>query len=168
VVLVDRRVVIFEEVASGLRNNGAEAKFHEVDVRDFTEVQRVVTETVESYGHLDLIFNNAGITVSAPFEEVGVDDFNYVSDVNTRGITNSIQAAYPVMKTQVFGHIVNTASIACLIATGEGFAAYATSKYTIVGLSINLRIEALTQCIRVLPWWHKHSYPKERRQIWQR
>jgi NAD(P)-dependent dehydrogenase (short-subunit alcohol dehydrogenase family) len=53
-----------------------------------------------------------------------------------------VQAAYPVMKIQVFGHIVNTASIAGLMATVEGSAAYATSKYAIVGLSINLRIEA--------------------------
>jgi NAD(P)-dependent dehydrogenase (short-subunit alcohol dehydrogenase family) len=59
VVLVDRQTVLAEEVASGLRFNGTEANVYEVDVRDFAEIQRVVTETVESYGHLDLIFNNA-------------------------------------------------------------------------------------------------------------
>jgi glucose 1-dehydrogenase len=41
---------------------------HEVDVRDFAEVQRVVNETVETYGHLDFIFNNAGISVGVPLE----------------------------------------------------------------------------------------------------
>jgi short-subunit dehydrogenase len=46
------------------------------------------------------------------------------------------------MKTQGVGHIVNTASTAGLMATGEGFAVYGTSKYAIVGLSINLRIDA--------------------------
>jgi NAD(P)-dependent dehydrogenase (short-subunit alcohol dehydrogenase family) len=118
-------------------------------VRDFTEVQRVVNETVESYFHLDLIFNNAGLSVSAPLEEIGVDDFNYVLDVNIRGVTNGVQAAYPVMKRQGFGHIVNTASIAGLMATGEGFAAYATSKYAVVGLSVNLRIEAARHGVNV-------------------
>jgi NAD(P)-dependent dehydrogenase (short-subunit alcohol dehydrogenase family) len=149
VVLVDRQAVLAEEVAGGLRKNGTEAKVYEIDVRDFTEVQRVVTETVESYGHLDLIFNNAGITVGLPLEEIGVDDFNYVLDVNIRGVTNGVQAAYPIMKTQGFGHIVNTASIAGLMVMGEGCAAYATSKYAVVGLSVNLRIEAARHGVNV-------------------
>jgi NAD(P)-dependent dehydrogenase (short-subunit alcohol dehydrogenase family) len=149
VVLVDRQAVLAEEVAGGLRNNGTEAKVYEVDVRDFAEVRRVVNETVESYGHLDLIFNNAGLSVGAPLEEIGVDDFNYVLDVNIRGVTNGVQAAYPVMKKQGFGRIVNTASIAGLMALGEGLAAYGTSKYAIVGLSVNLRIEAARHGVNV-------------------
>ena len=149
VVLVDRQVVLAEEVAGGSRKNGTEAKVYEVDVRDFTEVQRVVNETVESYGHLDLIFNNAGLSVGAPLEEIGVDGFNYVLDVNIRGVTNGVQAAYPIMKRQGFGHIVNTASIAGLMATGEGFVANGTSKYAIVGLSVNLRIEAARHGVNV-------------------
>jgi NAD(P)-dependent dehydrogenase (short-subunit alcohol dehydrogenase family) len=149
VVLVDRQIVLAEEVAGGLRNNGTEAKVYEVDVRDFAEVQRVVNETVESYGHLDFIFNNAGLSVGAPIEEIGVDDFNYVLDVNIRGVTNGVLAAYPIMKRQGFGHIVNTSSIAGLMATGEGFAAYGTSKYAVVGLSVNLRIEAARHGVQV-------------------
>jgi NAD(P)-dependent dehydrogenase (short-subunit alcohol dehydrogenase family) len=151
VVLVDRQAILAEEVADGLRNsiNGTEAKVYEVDVRDFTEMQRVVNETVESYGHLDLIFNNAGISVLATLDEIGVDDFNYVLDVNIRGVTNGVQAAYPVMKRQGFGHIVNTASLAGLLPCGEGINAYSTSKYAVVGLSVNLRIEAARHGVHV-------------------
>jgi NAD(P)-dependent dehydrogenase (short-subunit alcohol dehydrogenase family) len=151
VVLVDRQADLAEEVADGLRKSvsGTETIVYAVDVRDFTEMQRVVNETVESYGHLDLIFNNAGVTVCAPLDEIGVDDFNYVLDVNIRGVTNGVQAAYPVMKRQGFGHIVNTASMAGLLPCGEGIAAYSTSKYAVVGISVNLRIEAARHGVRV-------------------
>ncbi len=149
-VLVDRQTVLAEaeEGAGRLCNNGTEAKVYGVAARDFTEVQRV-NKTVESYGYLDLIFNNAGLSVGAPLEEIGVDDFNYVLDVNIRGVTNGVQAAYPVMKKQGFGRIVNTASIAGLMALGEGLAAYGTSKCAIVGLSVNLRIEAARHGVNV-------------------
>jgi NAD(P)-dependent dehydrogenase (short-subunit alcohol dehydrogenase family) len=67
-----------------------------------------------------LIFNNAGISVGALLEEIRLDDVNYVLDV---------QAMCPVMKRRGFGHIANvTASIADLMATGEGFARYGTSR----------------------------------------
>jgi NADP-dependent 3-hydroxy acid dehydrogenase YdfG len=69
-VLVDRHSILAKESSGGLRSNGTEVN----RLRDFTEVQRVVTETVGSYGHLDLIFNNAGLSVGDPLEEVGVHD----------------------------------------------------------------------------------------------
>jgi NAD(P)-dependent dehydrogenase (short-subunit alcohol dehydrogenase family) len=56
-------------------------------------------------------------------EDIGVDDFNYVFNINIRGGTNGVQATYPIMKTQGFGRIVNTAPITASMATGEGFAA---------------------------------------------
>jgi NADP-dependent 3-hydroxy acid dehydrogenase YdfG len=63
---VDRQTV--------LAKDGTDFKIYKVDVRDFTDVQRVVTETVGSYGHLDLISNNAGLWVGDLLEERGVDD----------------------------------------------------------------------------------------------
>jgi NAD(P)-dependent dehydrogenase (short-subunit alcohol dehydrogenase family) len=64
-------------------------------------------------------------------------------------VSNDAQAAYPVMKRQGFGHIVSTASMAGLMATGEEFAAYGTSKYAVVALSVNLGIEAARHGVNV-------------------
>jgi hypothetical protein len=52
---VDGQTLLAEEVAGGLRSNGTKRKFHEVNVRDFAEVQRAANETVETYGHLVLV-----------------------------------------------------------------------------------------------------------------
>jgi NAD(P)-dependent dehydrogenase (short-subunit alcohol dehydrogenase family) len=143
-VIVDRQVDLAEEVATELRSKKGtlETKVYEIDVRDFEAMQKVVMETKEAYNRLDYMFNNAGITVTGSIEQIGVDDLNYVLDVNIRGVTNGVQAAYPLMKEQGFGHIVNTSSMAGLIPSGEGYSAYGTSKYAVIGLSLNLRIEA--------------------------
>jgi len=152
VVLVDRQAELLEEVAALIKENTAsmiETKTYEVDVRDFEDVQRVVTETVDTFGRLDYCFNNAGTLVGGSLEQIGIEDFNYVLDVNVRGASNGCLAAYPVFKVQGFGHLVNTASMAGLLPVGEGFVAYSTSKYAVVGLSLNLRIEGACHGVKV-------------------
>ncbi len=71
-----------------------------------------------------------------------------VLDVNLRGVINGVQAAYGVMTTQGFGHIVNTASYAGM-ASCPGVVSYATTKHAVLGLSISLRGEARSRGIRV-------------------
>jgi NAD(P)-dependent dehydrogenase (short-subunit alcohol dehydrogenase family) len=149
VVLVDRQSTVAEEVATKLRSAGVKAKAYEVDVRDAEKMEQVVKDTVEEYGRLDYIFNNAGTTVGGPLERVSVEDFYYVLDVNVRGVVNGVLAAYPIMKEQGFGHIVNTASLAGLLPNPEGFTPYATSKHAIVGLSTTLRVEAARHGVNV-------------------
>lgn len=147
---------------------GIKAKAYEVDVRDAKKMEEVVKATVEEYGRLDYIFNDAGTVVGGPLEKFSVEDFYYVLDVNTRGVVNGVLAAYPIMKEQGFGHIVNTASVAGLLPNLEGCTPYATSKHAIVGLSTTLRVEAARQreCIGGLPWCHQHSTAQVRK-IWQ-
>lgn len=151
VVLVDRQVDKANSVAKEIstKNSSIATKVHEVDVRDFGRVQAVVTETKQQFGRLDYIFNNAATTASGSLEQIGVEDFNYVLDVNLRGVANGVHAAYPVMKEQGFGHIVNTISLAGLLPCWEGMTAYGTSKYAVVGLSLNLRVEAARHGVHV-------------------
>ena len=70
-------------------------------------------------------------------------------DVNLRRAVHGVFAAYPIMKEQGFGHIVNTAASAGLCPSRESFTAYGTSKYGLVGLSNNLRVEAARHGVRV-------------------
>ena len=153
IVLLDRQTAKAQEFATELMaqpgNRALEVTTYEVDVRNFEDVDHAVKKTKDKYGRLDYMFNNAGVIIAADIEELGVDDFNYVLDVNLRGVVHGVFAAYPIMKEQGFGHIVNTASMAGLVPLGEGWAAYGTSKYGIVGLSNNLRVEAARHGVRV-------------------
>ena len=146
---MDRQVALANEVCAELRNMGTESMAYSVDVRDFSAVKGVVEETFRKYGRLDYIINNAGILIIGPIENIGVENFDYIMDVNVRGVHHGVQAAYPIMKKQGFGHIVNVSSLLGLIPGGQWAVAYSASKHAVVGLSTNLRIEAAKYGVRV-------------------
>ena len=149
VILMDMQLELAEEVASMLRSKGIDSTVHNVDVRDFAQVQLVVNETWNKYKRLDYLFNNAGILIIGPIEKIGVENFDYILDVNVRGVHHGVQAVLPVMKNQGFGHIVNVSSLLGLIPGGQWAVAYSASKHAVVGLSTNLRIEAAKYGVRV-------------------
>jgi NAD(P)-dependent dehydrogenase (short-subunit alcohol dehydrogenase family) len=148
VVLADRQIDLAQEVASKICASGGKARASNVDVTDFTAVEKLVQETVARMGRLDYIFNNAGIGIGGNVKNFGIEDWNQMMDVNLRGVINGVQAAHKVMITQGFGHIVNTASLAGLMPS-PGNVAYATTKYAVVGLSKSLRAESAHFGIRV-------------------
>ena len=119
-----------------------------VDVRDRDAVTAVVTDVVEHHGRLDMLFNNAGISVGGASHAVPGPYWDRVIDVNIRGVVNGVVAAYPVMVRQRSGKIVNTASAAGL-APAVLTAPYAMSKHAVVGLSLTLRPEAAVHGVQV-------------------
>ena len=126
-----------------------------VDVRDGAAVQALVDETVAAHGRLDLMFNNAGIGVGGDATELTTAHWDRIIDINLRGVTNGIAAAYPVMAKQRSGHIINTASIAGLIASPY-LTPYVATKHAVVGLSLALRGEAKAYGVgvtAVCPGW---------------
>jgi NAD(P)-dependent dehydrogenase (short-subunit alcohol dehydrogenase family) len=141
VVLADRQIQLAGEVASGIRASGGKASALEIDVTDYAAVERLVLETTERTGRLDYIVNNAGIGIGGNVRDYTIQDWNQIVDVNLRGVINGVQAAYPIMIKQGFGHIVNTASMAGLIPS-PAVVAYSTTKHAVVGLSKSLRAEA--------------------------
>jgi NAD(P)-dependent dehydrogenase (short-subunit alcohol dehydrogenase family) len=148
VVLADRQIDLAREVAAGIRSGGGQATATEVDVRDFAAMQQLVQATCAEHGRIDYLFNNAGIGIGGPVREYQIEDWHQVLDVNLQGVVNGVQAAYPVMLRQGFGHIVNTASMAGLMPA-PGAVSYAASKWAVVGLSTSLRIEAAAAGVRV-------------------
>jgi NAD(P)-dependent dehydrogenase (short-subunit alcohol dehydrogenase family) len=148
VVLADRQLDLAEQVAAGIRAQGARATAVELDVRSLPAMTKVVGQTVDRLGTVDFFFNNAGIGVGGEIEGYEQADWDDVFDVNLRGVAYGIQAVYPVMIAQHSGHIINTASMAGLIpAPGEG--SYTAAKHAVVGLSKALRIEAKSHGVRV-------------------
>jgi NAD(P)-dependent dehydrogenase (short-subunit alcohol dehydrogenase family) len=120
VVLADLQIELADEVASAMRAAGGKARACKLDVSDFSAAESLLRETVERTGRLDYMFNNAGIGIGGPVHLHRIEDWNRIVDVNLRGVIHGVQAAYPIMLNQGFGHIVNTASMAGLHPTPAG------------------------------------------------
>ncbi len=148
VAVADRQVDLAEEVATAIRERGGRATAAELDVRELAGFERLVGEIVERSGRIELFFNNAGIGVGGEIRDYTLRDWEDVFDVNLRGVIHGIQAVYPLMIDQGFGHIVNTASMAGLI-TSPMSGSYTTTKHAVVGLSKALRVEAKAYGVRV-------------------
>jgi NAD(P)-dependent dehydrogenase (short-subunit alcohol dehydrogenase family) len=140
-VLADVNADLLDATAAALRASGAQIDARTVDVRDAAAVRELVDDAFHQLGRIDYLFNNAGVNLCAELRDTTLEDWDLLIDVNFRGVIHGIHAAYPIMREQGFGHIVNIASAAGLIpAPAEG--AYAATKHAVVGLSSSLRIEA--------------------------
>jgi NAD(P)-dependent dehydrogenase (short-subunit alcohol dehydrogenase family) len=111
-----------------------------VDVADADAVDDLVRGSHRDHGRLDQLFNNAGIGPFGEPEELTLAHWNRTIDVNLRGVIHGCHAAYPLMKDQGFGHIINTASLAGLVGGLATAAPYAATKYGVVGLSLALHV----------------------------
>jgi NAD(P)-dependent dehydrogenase (short-subunit alcohol dehydrogenase family) len=127
---------------------GGSAVGARLDVRDGAAVQALVENLAELHGGLDLVFNNAGISIGGPTREMPAAYWDETIDVNLRGVVNGVAAAYPLMAAQGRGHIVNTASLAGL-APAVFTVAYSATKHAVVGLSTSLRPEAARFGVKV-------------------
>jgi NAD(P)-dependent dehydrogenase (short-subunit alcohol dehydrogenase family) len=119
-----------------------------LDVTDPEAVAALVARTAHDHGHLDFMFNNAGVAVVGPVSELTLAHWNRIIDVNLRGVVHGVVAAYPVMARQGRGHIVNTASLAGLLPSPM-LTPYGMTKHGVVGLSVSLRMEGAEHGVRV-------------------
>ena len=134
-------------VATSINGPGS-ARAARLDVTDAAAVQALVDEVAGEHGSLDLMFNNAGIVFGGETEELTLDHWNAIIDVNIRGVVHGVAAAYPLMVRQGSGHIVNTASMGGLMASGL-ITSYIATKHAVVGLSLALRAEGASKGVGV-------------------
>ncbi len=134
-----------------LRARGYTVEGLPCDVSRPDDVQAVVDKTMQAYGRLDILINNAGITWAAPAAEMPIEKWRKVIDVNLTGAFLFSQAAGREMLKAGYGRIINVASIAGLIASVHGphYAAYAASKAGLMGLTRELAASWGRQGIRV-------------------
>ncbi|WP_137289618.1 SDR family NAD(P)-dependent oxidoreductase [Natronorubrum halophilum] len=112
VVICSRSLDDCEEVVEEFEENGGSAHAVEVDVSDRSSVQRLIDETVDQFGRLDVLVNNAGINIRGPAEEMAPEDWQQVVDVNLTGVFFCAQAAGTQMIEQGDGgEIVNISSM---------------------------------------------------------
>jgi len=134
-----------------LRGRGFAVEGMTCDVARPEDVQAVIDTTLQAYGRLDVLVNNAGITWAAPAEAMPLDKWRKVIDTNLTGTFLFSQAAGREMLKAGYGRIINVASIAGVIASVNGphYAAYAASKAGIMGLTRELAASWGRQGIRV-------------------
>jgi NAD(P)-dependent dehydrogenase (short-subunit alcohol dehydrogenase family) len=147
VVCADLDEMAASRTASSVTGPGS-ARAARLDVTDAAAVQALV-ESVEP----DLLFNNAGITFGGETEDLTLDQWNAIIDVNIRGVVHGVAAAYPLMVRRggtgtAGGQIVNTASMGGLMAAGL-ITSYVMTKHAVVGLSLALRSEAAAKGVGV-------------------
>ena len=119
-----------------------------LDVCDADAVRVSIERFAAANGRLDYIFNIAGIAVAGETNDIPLEAWRRIVDINLYGVLHGVLTAYPIMLKQGYGHIVNTASLAGL-GPAPLFAPYALTKHAVVGLSTSLRVEAASRGVRV-------------------
>jgi NADP-dependent 3-hydroxy acid dehydrogenase YdfG len=141
VVLGARRTNRLEVLADRIAGAGGEAACARTDVRRRNDLSDLVKLACERYGKLDVLVNNAGIGPISLLDDLRVEDWEEMIDVNIKGVLYGIAAALPVFRKQGFGHFVNTASTAGFIIKPT-MAVYAGTKSAVRAISEGLRQEA--------------------------
>ena len=135
VVFGARRDELGRQVEADIRKAGGDVTWVRTDVRDPAQVERFIKAAGDTYGRLDVLFNNAGIFMTPNLiEDIDIENFEDMMRTNTFGVFFGMKYAIPVMKAQGGGTIINMASV----AAHRGFpntAHYNASKHAVIGLT---------------------------------
>ena len=150
VIVADLNSVNGEETVATIRASGGEAMFVRTDVSVASDVEHLIEVTVNTFGKIDVLFNNAGIDQGAFIDIEDIDEATWdkVYSVNVKGIFLAVKYAVPLMKKAGGGVIINTASISG-VRPRMRFCAYASSKGAVITLTKCLAVELASSNIRV-------------------
>jgi NADP-dependent 3-hydroxy acid dehydrogenase YdfG len=147
VVLGARRADRLESLIREFEAKGAKSLAVATDVTDRNGVQKLVDAAVQTFGRIDVLINNAGVMPLSPLENLKVDEWDRMIDVNIKGVLYGIAAALPHMQRQKEGHIINVSSVAGH-KVGSTFAVYSATKHAVRTLTEGLRMEVKPYSIR--------------------
>lgn len=150
VVLADLNADGATAAAEAIVGWGGQASGCGVDVSDFAACQAMVAHTVERFGALHIAFNNAGVpsTIGDAFEDFAIAEWDRLIATNLSGVFYTMKAEVPALKAHGGTAIVNTASIASLVAA-PGMAAYVAAKHGVGGLTKAAALDLIGHGIRV-------------------
>jgi gluconate 5-dehydrogenase len=150
-MLCARRQELLDETVAEFKGRGFITAGRICDVSNASDVQRLVEETVSEFGSVDILVNNAGVSWGAMPEEMTLEQWQKVIDVNLTGCFLTAQAVGRQMLEQGRGSIVNIASIAGLTSSANGpfYAGYVASKAGLIGLTRELAASWGRRGIRV-------------------
>jgi NAD(P)-dependent dehydrogenase (short-subunit alcohol dehydrogenase family) len=138
VMLADVETDALAAAATTLRASGADVRDVICDVTDPSSVEHAARATCEAFGTVHVVCNNAGVGGGTGIDDISLDTWRWVIDVNLMGVVHGIHAFLPHLRAHgEGGHIVNTASMAGM-NSGLGFSAYSASKFAVVNMSEGL------------------------------
>ncbi len=140
IVVGARRTDRLHDLVSRIEASGGVARAHRLDVTSRNDFVRVVSATLEEFGRVDVIVNNAGIMPLSPLSALKVSEWDQMVDVNIKGVLNGIAAVLPIMEARGSGHIINVASIGAHRVSPTA-AVYCATKYAVWAISDGLRQE---------------------------
>lgn len=148
VAIVDVDRAGADQVAERIRAVGGSAQVIQADVADEADAERAIRETVDHFGRLDVLFNNAGVSAVGDVATCSPSDWDRVMRVNVRGVYLMSHFAVPVLRRQGGGVILNMSSTIALIGL-ESRAAYAASKGAVLALTRAMAADHSRDHIRV-------------------
>ncbi|GAB3105816.1 SDR family NAD(P)-dependent oxidoreductase [Aestuariicella hydrocarbonica] len=137
-----------KEVVALIEEMGGEALAHGANVANFSEVQDMVKQTMDKWGRVDILINNAGILRDKSFAKMEIADFQLVMDVHVMGSVNCTKAVWDIMREQNYGRIVMTTSSSGMYGN-FGQTNYGAAKMAVLGFMNTLVLEGAKYDIRV-------------------
>ncbi|MDZ7851134.1 MAG: SDR family oxidoreductase [Halomonas sp.] len=139
-VLGARREERLEALRDAIVEQSGEAIYRVTDVTDRDQVEALASAAREAYGRIDVLVNNAGLMPLSPLDQLKVDEWEQMVDVNIKGVLYGIAAVLPTMREQHAGHIINLSSVAGHVVFPAS-AVYSATKYAVKALSEGIRQE---------------------------
>jgi 2-deoxy-D-gluconate 3-dehydrogenase len=139
-----------------IENIGGQAISVPTDVTQESEIEAMVSQTLQRLGHIDILVNNSGVTMRKEPEDLTGDDWDHVLNVNLRACFLASKTVYPHMRDQGAGKIINIGSMTSIFGGGGSGAPYSSSKGGIVQLSKSLAVAWAKDNIQsnaILPGW---------------
>jgi NAD(P)-dependent dehydrogenase (short-subunit alcohol dehydrogenase family) len=150
VVIANRRENMGQKTVAQIKDAGGEAVFQKTDVTQVEDIQALIRRAIDTYGKLDIAFNNAGISVPPQMiAEQDEADFELAFDVNVKGVYLGMKYQIKEMLAQGSGVIVNNISTNGFTNSIPGLATYITTKHAPVGLTKAVAMECANSGIRV-------------------
>jgi NADP-dependent 3-hydroxy acid dehydrogenase YdfG len=140
-MLAARREDRLKELVTAIAESGGTATYRVTDVVDRAQVEALAKETLNTYGRIDVLINNAGLMPLSPLDQVKVKEWDRMIDVNIKGVLYGIAAVLPTMRQQKSGHIVNISSVAGHNVFASGVV-YCATKHAVRAISEGIRLES--------------------------
>jgi 3-oxoacyl-[acyl-carrier protein] reductase len=134
VIVCDLKADSVEQAVAQCRALGADAHGFAVNVTDRAQVDKVVAQVMQQFGRIDVLVNNAGITMDARLQKMTLEQFDRVIDVNLRGVFHCAQAVADTMVAQGSGVILNASSVVGIYGN-FGQTNYAATKFGVIGFT---------------------------------
>ena len=147
VVVVDYNEETAQQTAAGIRENGGEAVAVKADVSNESDVKHFIQTAIDTYGQIDILFNNAGIYAPGTVEDTSMDDWNRSLNVNITALFLASKYAMPYLK-ETKGNIINTASAGGIIGFPDAIS-YATTKGAVISFTRAMAVDYAEAGVRI-------------------